>query len=145
MKKLSHLLFHRSVLVGLALLAQIITFVVLISFFSEHTGFFFWSCIALSILAALAILGSRSEPGYKIVWLMVVMIFPVFGGLIYLMVGGGRVPRRTVRRMQDIAKKSALVLAEDFKAEDLLVLGEDAAGQARYLERYADCPSYTNT
>ena len=145
MKKLSHLLFHRSVLVGLALLAQIITFVVLISFFSEHTGFFFWSCIALSILAALAILGSRSEPGYKIVWLMVVMIFPVFGGLIYLMVGGGRVPRRTVRRMQDIAKKSALVLAEDFKAEDLLVLGEDAAGQARYLERYADCPAYTNT
>lgn len=134
MKKLNRILFHRSVLVGVALLAQIVTLVLMVTSFSEHVAFFYWSCIALSILAALAIMSSRSEPGYKIVWLLLVVIFPVFGGVFYLLMGGGRVPKRTARRLEDIGRKFALALREDFKADDLLVLGEDAAGQARYLE-----------
>ena len=145
MKKLNRILFHRSVLVGVALLAQIVTLVLMVTSFSEHVAFFYWSCIALSILAALAIMSSRSEPGYKIVWLLLVVIFPVFGGVFYLLMGGGRVPKRTARRLEDIGRKFALALREDFKADDLLVLGEDAAGQARYLENYAACPAYTNT
>ena len=145
MKKLNRILFHRSVLVGVALLAQIVTLVLMVTSFSEHVAFFYWSCIALSILAALAIMSSRSEPGDKIVWLLLVVIFPVFGGVFYLLMGGGRVPKRTARRLEDIGRKFALALREDFKADDLLVLGEDAAGQARYLENYAACPAYTNT
>ena len=145
MKKLNRILFHRSVLVGVALLAQIVTLVLMVTSFSEHVAFFYWSCIALSILAALAIMSSRSEPGYKIVWLLLVVIFPVFGGVFYLLMGGCRVPKRTARRLEDIGRKFALALREDFKADDLLVLGEDAAGQARYLENYAACPAYTNT
>ena len=142
MKKFSQILFHRSVLVGVALLAQIVTLVLMVTSFSDH---FYWCCIAMSILAALAIMSSRSEPGYKIVWLLLVAVFPVFGGVFYLLMGGGRVPGRTARRLEDIGRKSAHVLREDFKADDLLVLGEDAAGQARYLENYAACPAYTNT
>ena len=65
MKKLNRILFHRSVLVGVALLAQIVTLVLMVTSFSEHVAFFYWSCIALSILAALAIMSSRSEPGYS--------------------------------------------------------------------------------
>ena len=42
-------------------------------------------------------------------------------------------------------EKSAQALREDFKADDLLPLGGDAAGQASYLERRAACPAYTNT
>ena len=145
MKKLLYILFHRSVFVALALLAQITTLFIMVSLFSEYTQTFYWCCIALSVLAALAIVGSRMEPGYKIAWLLLILPFPVFGGIFYIMVGGGTIPKRTQKRMQGMLEKSAQALREDFKADDLLPLGGDAAGQASYLERRAACPAYTNT
>ena len=144
MKKLLYILFHRSVFVALALLAQITTLFIMVSLFSEYTQIFYWCCIALSVLAALAIVGSRMEPGYKIAWLLLVLPFPVFGGIFYIMSGGGTIPKRTQKRMQGMLEKSAQALREDFKADDLLPLGGDAAGQASYLERRAACPAYTN-
>ena len=145
MKKILYILFHRSVFVGLSLLAQIATLLVMVVTFSEYTETFYWCLIAISVLAALAIVGSRMEPGYKIAWLLLILPFPVFGGVFFLMVGGGAVPKRTRRRMQGMLKKTAQVLRDDFKADDLLPLGGDAAGQANYLERRAACPAYTNT
>ena len=145
MKKFLYILFHRSVFVTLALVAQITTLAVMVSIFSEYTEIFYWCCIALSVMAALAIVGSRMEPGYKIAWLILVLPFPVFGGLFYLLIGGGYIPKRTQRRMQGVLKKSAATLKDDFKSDDLLPLGGDAAGQASYLERRAACPAYTNT
>ena len=145
MKKFLYILFHRSVFVTLALVAQIATLAVMVSIFSEYTEIFYWCCIALSVMAALAIVGSRMEPGYKIAWLIHVLHFPVFGRLFYLLIGGGYIPKRTQRRMQGVLKKSAATLKDDFKSDDLLPLGGDAAGQASYLERRAACPAYTNT
>ena len=145
MKKLLYILFHRSVFVGLALLAQIVTLAVMVLTFSEYMETFYWCCIALSVVVAFLILGSRMEPGYKIAWLILILPFPVFGGIFYLLVGGGTVPKRTKRRMKGMVEKSDRALRGDFKADDLLPLGEDAAGQARYLENFAHCPAYTNT
>ena len=145
MKKILYILFHRSVFVALALLAQMATLFFMVSIFSEYTQPFYWCCIALSVFAALAIVGSRMEPGYKIAWRLLVLPFPVFGGIFYLMIGGGYIPKRTQKRMQGMLEKSAQALREDFKADDLLPLGGDAAGQANYLERRAACPAYTNT
>lgn len=145
MKKILYLLFHRSVFVTLALLAQIATLFVMVSIFSEYTEPFYWCCIAVSVSAAVAIVGSRMEPGYKIAWLLVILPFPVFGGIFFLMTGGGYIPKRTQKRMKGMLDKSFDTLKEDFKSDDLLPLGGDAASQASYLERRAACPAYTNT
>ena len=145
MKKVLYILFHRSVFMSLALLAQIATLFVMVVSFSGYTEVFYWCCIATSISAAIAIVGSRMEPGYKIAWLLLILPFPIFGGAFYLMVGGGAIPKRTQKRMRGMLDKSFSTLKEDFKADDLLPLGGDAAGQANYLERRAACPAYTNT
>ena len=145
MKKVLYILFHRSVVVGMSLLAQVVTLIVMVMFFSGHTQGFYWCCIALSVVAAMLILGSSIDPAYKIAWLLLVLPFPVFGGIFYLLVGGGHIPKRITRRMKRIAEQSEENLKGDFKADDLLPLGEDAASQARYLENYANAPAYTNT
>ena len=89
MKKVLYILFHRSVVVGMSLLAQVVTLIVMVMFFSGHTQGFYWCCIALSVVAAMLILGSSIDPAYKIAWLLLVLPFPVFGGIFYLLVGGG--------------------------------------------------------
>ena len=102
-------------------------------------------CIFVSFLATVWIVSDRSEPGYKIAWLVVILPFPVFGGILYLLLGGNRISERTRRKMKGIAERSNEVLRGDFKADRLTHLDEDAVGQIRYLERYASCPAYTNT
>lgn len=62
MKKLLYILFHRSVLCGLALLAQVVILFMMVVTFSEYTEAFYWCCILVSVAAALAIVGSRMEP-----------------------------------------------------------------------------------
>lgn len=94
MKKILYILFHRSVFVALALVVQIAALAVMVGYFSS-TGLFYWCCIALSVAAAVAIVGSRMEPGYKIAWLLLILPFPIFGGVFYLLVGGGYIPKRT--------------------------------------------------
>ena len=145
MKKALYFLFHRSVMIGLALILQIATLFFMVVAFSEYTDTFYWCCIILSVLASLLIIGSRMEPAYKIAWLILILPFPVFGGIFYILVGGGTIPRRIQKKMHGIWEKTMSALKEDFKADDLLSLGGDAAGQAHYLEQNAACPAYTNT
>ena len=145
MKKLLYFLTHRSVIVAVSLLVQIAILVLMIVRFSENFTQFYWVCIFVSFLAALGIVSSRSDPAYKIVWLVLILPFPVFGGMIYLVFGGSRHPRWLRRAMQTINEKMIAALRGDFKADTLLKVGEDAAFQARYLERWAYCPVYDDS
>ncbi|MBE6972918.1 MAG: cardiolipin synthase [Ruminococcaceae bacterium] len=142
MKKLLYFLCHRSVIVAVSLLAQIAVLVLMIVRFSESFTQFYWICILVSFLAAIGIVSSRSDPAYKIVWLVLILPFPVFGGMIYMLFGGNRHPRWLQRAMHVVDEKMLHILKGDFKADTLLKVGEDAAFQARYLERRAHCPVY---
>lgn len=145
MKKLLYFLTHRSVIVAVSLLMQIAVLVLMIVKFSENFKYFYWVCILVSFLAALGIVSSRSDPAYKIAWLVITLPFPVFGGMIYLVFGGNRHPRWLQKAMQTINETMVSTLKGDFKADALVCHGEDAAIQARYLERRAHCPVYDDS
>lgn len=145
MKKLVYILFHRSMLVVLALLAQLFVIVLFLLTFSVTIELFYWICIVISMLSTLWILSTPGDPAYKIAWLILILPFPIFGGVFYLLVGGTRVSTHTQQKMKWIAMKSVDTLLPDFKGDDLQMLGEEIAGQARYLEEKAQSPLYTNT
>lgn len=145
MKKLLYFLFHRSVIVAISLLVQIAVLVLMIVKFSESFTQFYWVCIFVSFLAAIGIVSSRSDPAYKIVWLVLILPFPVFGGMIYMVFGGSRHPRWLRKAMQTINEKMVAALKGELKADTLIRVGEGAAFQARYLERRAHCPVYDDS
>ena len=123
MKKLVSLLFHRVVLVAVFILIQIAVLLVMILRFNSYFVYFYWLCVAVSILAVLWILGNRSDPAYKIAWIVPILIVPIFGGLFYIMFGGNRLSSRTRRRMQGLERKMEEVLRPDFQADELLPIG----------------------
>ena len=86
MKKLNSILFHRSVTVGVSLLIQVLLLAAMILRFSEYTAYFYSGCVLISFLAMLWILSRRMEPGYKIAWLILILLMPVFGGIFYLLI-----------------------------------------------------------
>ena len=145
MKKMVSLLFHRGVMVGIFIFIQVVVLVVMLLGFNTYFLPIYVFCTALSVFAVFWIVGRQSDPGYKIAWIVPILLFPIFGGLFYLMFGGNRLSRRTRRKMEIVDRQMRAVLGPDLQAEALEPLGEDAVAQARYLERQARCPVYENT
>ena len=140
------LLTHRAFLVAVSILVQLTVLLVMLLRFNDYYQEFNRICMALSMLIVIWIVGNRSNPSYKIAWIIPIMLFPIFGWLLYVLFGGNHLPKRTRKRMQSINHSMERELADACKADVLLEqAGEDAGNIARYLERFAYCPVYTNT
>ena len=145
LKKAASILFHRITMTALLLVLQLALLILMMVRFSDYFVYFYCFCILLSVVAVLYIVSDYSDPGYKIAWIIPILIFPVFGGLVYLLLGGNRLTSGMRRRMQGVEQQMADALAADCKADRLYPYGSDAVNQSRYLEQYAHCPAYRNT
>ncbi len=129
----------------MAILLQIGVLMAAILRFNEYFIQFYWVCIAASVLAVLWIIGNKSDPGYKIAWIIPILAVPIFGGIFYIVFGGSHLSKRAKREMAGLREEMARQLTGDFQAERLADMGTDAVIQARYLEQCALCPVYGNT
>ena len=121
-----------------------------ISFFllkySESFFDFYLASLTLSIIIVFIIINNKSNPSYKIAWIVPVMIFPIFGGLFYLLYGGNKLSTREKLKMviQNIEMTNSL------KQDDEIIkkIGDKsiyAKNQSEYILNYAKCPVYNNT
>lgn len=145
LKKMASVIFHRTVLVAVLLVVQVGLLAAMVIRFSDYFVQFYLFCVVISVLAVLHVINSKGDPGYKIAWLVPILLVPVFGGLVYLLCGGNRLSPRVQRKMEGMDHRLMEVLDQDRKAEALAPFGRDAVNQSRYLEAYAHCPLYTNT
>nr|WP_245185213.1 cardiolipin synthase [Flavonifractor sp. AGMB03687] len=127
------------------ILLQAVVLLVPMVWASSYYVYVYWTCVVLSLLAVLVIIRRQTDPGYKIGWIIPILLFPMFGWLVYLLCGGNKLSARMRRKMQGMDRTMLEQLERDYKAHKLIVMGADAVNQARYLERYARCPVYTNT
>ena len=81
--KIGKLLFHRMGIVGVLIIAQIALYAMGLGVLRDSVYFdrVEWLFITLSVLSALWIVGSKSNPGYKIGWLIIVLGLMPFGSL----------------------------------------------------------------
>ena len=144
-KKLASLVFRRSVIVALLILLQVILLLGVLALSSAGYAYIYWGCVVLSVLAVLVIVSRQTDPGYKIAWIIPILIFPAFGWLVYLLCGGNKLSARLRRKMQGMDRAMLEHLERDYKADELELFGAEEANLSRYLEQYARCPAYTNT
>ena len=145
MKKMVSVLFHRAILVAFSMLLQLALLMVVIVRFGNYFVYFYWASVALSLAVVFWIVGAKSDPAYKIAWIIPILVFPFFGGLVYLLFGGNRLSRRTRKKMEGMKRRMSQTLHKDFKGGTLVHLGADTVNQVCYLERMALCPVYGNT
>ena len=145
-KQISQFIFRRVVIVALLLIAQVATMVVFQVHFSSYSSWFYMASVFASLMAVFAILTSRSNPAYKIAWIVLIMAFPIFGGPFYLLFGTSRLSRHTKKKMSIIMQKMLYYDAPHEHLQKLLYAeNPTAALQSGYIERGAHCPVYSHT
>lgn len=146
MRNYVKLLYRRVVLVSLSIFLQAAVLVVGIARFSQYARWFSVLMNVLAVITVIFIVSSRTDPSYKIAWIIPILTVPVFGISFYLLFGGNRLSRRLKRRMRTVEQIHRENLTQD--PEVLLrlkALKPEAALQASYLAGTASCPIYEHT
>ena len=139
-------LFRRRALVIALLLIQI-AFVGVLIFTGSQA--FQWINVVLrivSFLAALYIVSKKDKGAYKTAWIFLILTFPLFGGLMYLLVHSQATTRWVAKEIRRSEEKAAPLyrLPGDGYAQAEAAIG-DRFPQVRYLQNYMDFPVYTHT
>ncbi|HBG10203.1 MAG TPA: cardiolipin synthase, partial [Firmicutes bacterium] len=100
MKRTLSFLFHRATIAGAAILVQLAALVLMIGRFSKYFPIFYVFFSSLSAVVVIIVATGRSKSAYKIAWIIPIILFPIFGGLVYLFVGKTKLSSRMRRKME---------------------------------------------
>ena len=144
--KVLKVLQKRVVVVGFIILLQIVWGLSMLTKLTEYSAIINNILELISIFVILYIINKDDNPAYKLAWIIPILIFPLFGGILYLCFGDKR-PTRGMRRQMD--KSSAKISTFSLTDEKLLdkIKEEDriAYGQMKYINDCAHYPAYENT
>ncbi len=136
----------RVTLVGISILIQAAILMSVVLEFGNYFVYFYAISLLFSLLVVLGIVNGASNPAYKIAWIVPILLFPIFGGLFYLLLGGNHMGRWSRRKMQSVQRQMANNLRRNDKLIDQTQqTSPSAAGLMRYVQQYAYCPPWQNT
>lgn len=149
-------LFRRRVLVILMLLIQAVFLIYLITSTSRVSQIFSNVLTLVSLLAVLYIVSKKDKGAYKTTWVFLILSFPLFGGLLYLLFYFQTSGSRQIQKLKKLADKAApLALlpldtcGEDAFTEDTYIKAgkglDHRFTQVRYLQEHAGFPIYAST
>jgi cardiolipin synthetase family protein len=131
---------------ALLIITQLVAIFLMVVYISSAAIWVYTAFQAFSILIVVAILGSRGNPSYKITWIIYILLFPLVGGLFYLIWGGGRVPPHIKKRLRMSESDRKNLLSSDSEALSKLCESDGIySREARYLAKESGYPLYENT
>ena len=139
-------LLRRTTIVAVLILIQVGILVATIVNLSTHYVYVYAVFTLISVAVALWIVSRQDNPSYKLAWLLMVLGFPIFGGLFYLMFGGHRVSKKLLRKLQQGYSISDGQL--DQTPEPVDFMEKDDPGvvrQSQYILSHSGYPAWQDT
>ncbi|MCL2068168.1 MAG: cardiolipin synthase [Treponema sp.] len=145
-KKWVQVVFRRRVLVILVLLIQITLLVLLIAGTGRYFQYSYQILSILSILVCIHVLNKHDKPAYKLTWIFLILLFPFFGGIMYILFYFWSNPRKLKLALDNnIRNSSSAFYFSGNRLADLIEAHPEYKTQAHYLQEYAGFPVYANT
>ena len=139
-------LFRRRVLIIFMLIVQAVFLWYVVSSSSKASEIIHQILTIVSFLVVLYIFSRKDKGAFKTTWVFLILCFPVFGGLFYLLFNFQTSSRKTANAIKHTQEKAAPLysLPDDGyqSAKDEL---NSRFSQVRYLQDYAGFPIYGNT
>ncbi len=143
--KFLNTILSRIVLVVLALALQALWLAAMILKLGDFVRYGNIALTLFSLLMVFYIAQKDTKTSFKLAWVVPILLFPLFGGLIYLFFGT-KSPTRRMRRKLERAAQEYACYKPDHRAIVDAIFAEDPAvgGQMRYLQNCGFAP-YKNT
>lgn len=109
-----------------------------------YVPYFYLAALATEISCIIRIVASNDNPDYKIPWLLLVIIVPIAGFMLYFLFYSRKLQKRFVKRL-DRLSSNTYEQEEDGLLQELYQENPVAAMQARMLCNIADTHLFTDT
>ena len=135
--------------VWITALLIIIEFLLLVGIFyafSEYSHFIFEAMLITGVIVMIYIINEKSNPAYKIAWIIPIMLFPLVGSMLYLFIkfNFGNIAAKGVvqKNIKDTERyaKTLSHIKEEIESEDSKFLKV-----ATYIENAGGYPAWKNT
>ena len=143
LKELLSIIFTRFFVFALALLLQICWFLLGITALSSYNELISMGLGLLSMLVVIIIINGDSKLPYKLAWIVPILLFPLLGGVLYL-ISGGKGPKKMLRRAMENQQKRSKSTLPDCSETLKYIPERHLQSQSRYLIRQ-DFPVYGDT
>ncbi|MBR2284682.1 MAG: cardiolipin synthase [Ruminococcus sp.] len=143
LRKIFRKIFSRAAIIVLLLIFQILFLMLAVASIGERFYFVYILLIILDAVLVIYLMNKREPDSYKLAWIILISVFPLFGGLTYLFYKQTqKLPKRIEERYQSITREKLV--------QDTAVLNELAAADpdhislARYTAAFGMFPVYRN-
>lgn len=145
-KGIIHAIFSRFGLILLLLLVQILALFGIFRWFEGFLPHIFGGTVVLTIVMVVYLLNSEMNPTAKITWLIVIMLLPVFGVLLYIYTQSDIGHRALKRRINEIMADTKENICQDGKVMARLSKeNRSVASLAHYMQRSGAHPVFDKT
>ncbi len=142
----ARILYGRSVLIVLSVFLQIFALYAVAAWLTLYQGIAFWVLNIIGFVLVMFIVNGKSNPAFKMAWIVPIVLFPIFGGLLYLLMHAQTHPRRLRRLLETEQKRSAIYMhTEDVIRQHLSQESKHNENLAHFVETKAGFPTYQNT
>ncbi len=145
-KKFFKFFFSRTLIIGLLLAAQLAFLLVSIFYLSDMAGYLYILFTVISLGVVVYLVSKDDNPSYKLAWVIPILAFPLFGGLLYLFFGNKHLSLPQRRRLEDYREDTRLLAGHSSGLEDELRQHNPfLALQANFINTTSSFPVYKAT
>ena len=140
------LIFNRMFIFGLIIFIQILWFVIILIKFSHYSTKISIFFSIISGLVVLWIVNKNDNPAYKMAWIIPILLFPVSGGVLYVIFGNKKPAKKLRNTLEKESNRTINELSQDERViDEIRNQDERVAGQSIYLSNVVGYPIYKNT
>ena len=145
-KGIFHLIFSRITILLVLLLIQLYIFAAVITWLHDYVTYIQVMFLLLEIVSVIYIINSKSNPAFKITWILLIFTLPFFGTAFYIfmkiMPGTGLIQKR----LSDLTLLTREYMKQDADTLESLRISKPAnANLAHYLSNQVGFPVHRNT
>lgn len=148
-RKWYRVILRRRLAVALLILAQLVFIVLAVIYWSKFYTIVSSILTLISLIVSLCILTRRDNGAYKLTWVFVIMLVPLFGGLLYLFIHMQSSFYRFDKRQKQLSEQSRPLYdidgVTDRAYSAAVSTDHRQLTQIRYLNDLAGFPAYSNT
>ena len=144
-RKVGKLLGDRRVVGGFLLLIQLAIVMFGVSWASMEYHWLTPALTVLSVIIVIWLVRKYDNPMYKITWILVIVLLPLFGGLFYLFWGNTPLNRARTQHQYEPKPPDFTDYMRTPATKELIEQHPRHAARARYIETLDGMPVWTNT
>jgi cardiolipin synthase len=145
-RKLLKKLLKKQFMTALLILIQLVALIMIFYSISNFRVYAYVALVFLSFIIVIYLINRPDNPSYKLSWSILILTIPFVGGVLYLILGGKKIPKEFRKDMvKSVNKKQPYLVQDHFILDKIALIDEQLVKQNHFLLKRAYFPVYKNT